>query len=202
VRVFSTYIKELESKPQECGWGKKMPFGNLMAEFSNGGGWVHDVSFSADGSKIAWVGHDSSLSVIDANNDQEVATEKTKFLPFTTVTWITQNQLVVAGHGCCPMLFAHERGKLTFLHELDVPKKNETSGNVSAMMRFRALDKKGVETDVTSAKYKHKNTITQVSIMAGDKTRVAEFSTSGVDGNLCVWNLKDLEKNIEGLKIF
>lgn len=37
-RVFSTYVKEIEEKPSETVWGKKMPFGNVMAEFSNGGG--------------------------------------------------------------------------------------------------------------------------------------------------------------------
>ena len=37
-RVFSAYIKEIEAKPEATNWGKKMPFGALMAEFSNGGG--------------------------------------------------------------------------------------------------------------------------------------------------------------------
>jgi len=30
------------------------------------GGWIHGVSFSASGEKIAWVGHDSSVSVVNA----------------------------------------------------------------------------------------------------------------------------------------
>ena len=34
-RVFSTYIKEIEERPQSTPWGSKMPFGQLMAEFSN-----------------------------------------------------------------------------------------------------------------------------------------------------------------------
>ena len=38
VRVFSSYIKDEEPKPDATNWGKKMTFGNLMAEFSNGGG--------------------------------------------------------------------------------------------------------------------------------------------------------------------
>lgn len=29
------------------------------------GGWVHDVSFSPSGDKLAWVGHDSSISVVN-----------------------------------------------------------------------------------------------------------------------------------------
>ena len=32
------------------------------------GGWVHSVCFSASGTKLAWVGHDSSISVVDAAN--------------------------------------------------------------------------------------------------------------------------------------
>ena len=44
-RVFSAYVKEMEGKPESTPWGKKMTFGNLMAEFSNGGG-IHTVSLS------------------------------------------------------------------------------------------------------------------------------------------------------------
>merc|ERR1712001_814746 len=73
VRVYSGYIREIEGKPTATAWGNRMPMGNLMTEFSNsqnGGGWVHAVSFSGDGSKLAWVGHDSSISVEDANKDK------------------------------------------------------------------------------------------------------------------------------------
>ena len=40
-----------------------------MAEFTNsllGGGWVHSVAFSSDGTRLAWVSHDGSISVADA----------------------------------------------------------------------------------------------------------------------------------------
>ena len=37
-RIFSAYIKEIEAKPSETVWGKKMPFGHCMIEISNGGG--------------------------------------------------------------------------------------------------------------------------------------------------------------------
>lgn len=37
-RVYSAYVKEIEEKPEATVWGKKMPFGQLMAEFSNGQG--------------------------------------------------------------------------------------------------------------------------------------------------------------------
>lgn len=37
-RIFSAYIKEIESKPTSTCWGAKMPFANCMFEVSNGGG--------------------------------------------------------------------------------------------------------------------------------------------------------------------
>ena len=68
-----------------------MPMGNLMTEFSNspnGGGWVHAVSFSADGNKLAWVGHDSSISVADATKDMMVMKLRIDLLPMLTLTYI------------------------------------------------------------------------------------------------------------------
>jgi actin related protein 2/3 complex subunit 1A/1B len=71
-RVFSGYIKDIEEKPTETVWGKKMMFGNLMAELSNGGGgWVHSVSFSPSGDKLVWVGHDASISVANMTGGTE-----------------------------------------------------------------------------------------------------------------------------------
>jgi len=71
-RVFSGYVKEIEDKPAPTPWGKKMPFGNCLAEYSNGsGGWVHSVAFSPSGNKLAWVGHDSSISVVDQACDRD-----------------------------------------------------------------------------------------------------------------------------------
>ena len=68
VRIFSAYIRDLEAKPSPTVWGAKMPFAQLMVEFSNsdsGGGWVHSVAFSPDGSRVAWVAHDSSIAVAE-----------------------------------------------------------------------------------------------------------------------------------------
>ena len=36
VSVFSGYIKEVDAKPTATNWGKKMSFGDLMAEFGTG----------------------------------------------------------------------------------------------------------------------------------------------------------------------
>lgn len=61
------------------------------------GGWVHDVSFSAGGDKLAWVGHDSSISVVAASNQAQIYTIKGEFLPLISCTWITNNSVVAGG---------------------------------------------------------------------------------------------------------
>ena len=108
VRVFSTYIKEIEAKPTATEWGAKMPFANLMTEFSNsptGGGWIHSVSFNSTGTRLAWVGHDSSIAVADAPSGMVMMKLKTKLLPFLTLTWIGLNKILAAGHDCVPVVF-------------------------------------------------------------------------------------------------
>lgn len=61
------------------------------------GGWVHGVSFSASGNKLAWVGHDSSISVVNAANECRMATIQGDFLPFTACVWVTENSIITAG---------------------------------------------------------------------------------------------------------
>jgi len=201
-RVFSGYIKEIEDKPAATPWGKKMTFANCMAEFSNsGGGWVHSLSFSASGDKLAWVGHDSSVSVVNAAQDMAMVSVKTEYLPFVSCVWISESSLIVAGHGCMPMLFLHD-GNLTFVSKLD---ENKEAGDqkISAMMHFRSLDKKGTTQDnnSTTLNTTHQNTISQLNIHSGNKAAVSKFSSSGTDGQLVIWDVKSLESAIAGLKI-
>lgn len=66
-RIFSAYIKEVEERPMPTPWGSKMPFGELMFESSSSCGWVHSICFSDSGSRVAWVGHDSTICLADAN---------------------------------------------------------------------------------------------------------------------------------------
>uniref|UniRef100_A0A2K6ESF2 Actin related protein 2/3 complex subunit 1A n=1 Tax=Propithecus coquereli TaxID=379532 RepID=A0A2K6ESF2_PROCO len=102
-RVFSAYIKEVDEKPASTPWGSKMPFGQLMSEFGGSGigGWVHGVSFSVSGS-------DSTVSVADASKSVQVSTLKTEFLPLLSVSFVSENSVVAAGHDCCPMLFNYD----------------------------------------------------------------------------------------------
>jgi len=205
VRIFSAWIKDIEPKPTSTPWGTKMPLGQLMTEFSNstgGGGWVHSVSFSADGNRVCWVGHDSSLTVADASKEMSKTQLKTQYLPFTSVSWVTLNSLVAVGHGCCPMLYSvDDIGKLTFVNKLDVAQKKET-GSLSAMKKFQSLDRtaRSDQSDTTLATV-HQNTITGLAIFSGDKANATAISTCGADSQLVIWNFKSLEQSIGELNL-
>lgn len=205
VRVFSAYIKDIEEAPPVTPWGTKMTLGQLQAEFPNspqGGGWVHSVNFSPDGNKICWVGHDSSINVADATKSLSVTKLRTEYLPFLSCSWITNNSIVAAGHSCIPLLFSlDQNGDIFFSAKLDTSQKKELGG-LSAMRKFQSLDRQArVETSDTSLESIHQNAITCVCLYDGGKSDATKFSTSGLDGQLVIWDLVSLEKAIQGMKI-
>ena len=207
VRVFSAFVKDVEPRPSPTEWGSKMPMGFLMKEFTNsssGGGWVHAVSFSADGSKLAWAGHDSSISVADAANDMLVMKLKTNLLPMCSLTWIRPNTIAAVGHNCVPYTFNVESDGVKLGSAMEENKKKEKSGNTSAMDRFKKMDKLGQSenNDLESKlNYTHQKQISEIRIVDGQKGNVDTFSTCSLDGKIVVWNLKTLAGQMKDLKI-
>jgi actin related protein 2/3 complex subunit 1A/1B len=136
VRVFSAFIKDIEKAPESTTWGNKFTIGNLFAEFSNsssGGGWVHDVSFSPDGTKVVWVAHDSTINIADSTKGNAVFKLRTEYLPFLSCTWVSPSAIVAAGHSCIPVLYRlNAKGELEFNGKLDNSQKKESTG-ISAM---------------------------------------------------------------------
>jgi len=201
-RIFSAYVKEVEEKPQATVWGKKMTFGNLMAEFSSGGGgWVNDVSFTASGERLAWIGHDASINVVDAANEMKLTILKTSHLPFMACSWLGQSSIIVAGHDCVPIVFLYsDDGQITFSAKLD--KEGQVQAQkFTAMRHFQNLDTRAQSDTGTSIQTTHQNTITQVCLHTGDKTGATKVSTSGIDGKIVIWDLQTLESAIAGLRI-
>lgn len=109
-RVFSAFIKGVDQRPPPSVWGERLPFGTLCGEFPTpAGGWVHGVAFSPSGDAVAFVGHDASLTIVypSAPDSPAHAVHTLRFptLPYVTLTFIREDALVAAGHGCQPILF-------------------------------------------------------------------------------------------------
>lgn len=160
----------------------------------NAGGWVHHVSFSPDGNRLSWVSHDSTISVVDAERKMTVTVLKTRYLPFLTCIWPSNNLIIAAGHDCCPMLFKYANGKLEFLEKIDKSVKRETDG-FSAMRKFKDMDKyndfnSSGNNSETTLDTIHQNTITELRVYSSSKTGVADqISTISLDGKMVIWNL-------------
>lgn len=206
-RVFSAYIKDIESQPSPTPWGNRMPMGQLMAEFKNGtqgGGWVNSVCFSTDGNKICWVGHDSTINVADATSNNAVTKLKTEFLPFLSCQWLSPTSIVVAGHSCIPLIYSVDQtNKITLAGKLDQSLKKEATG-VSAMKIFQSLDRNlRTENDDANLASIHQNAIACICIYEGDKSgAVKKISTSGLDGQLVIWDLSaGLSRSFQEMKI-
>uniref|UniRef100_T1JHP8 Actin-related protein 2/3 complex subunit n=1 Tax=Strigamia maritima TaxID=126957 RepID=T1JHP8_STRMM len=204
-RVFAADIGEMEEKLEPTVWGTKTSPNQLLQEFTNNsegsGGWVHCVSFSGSGNQLAWVGHDSSITVVDAARGLAKVSLKTEFLPFLTCTWISENSIIAAGHGCCPMLCCYDgQKKLSIVSKIDNTQKKESAG-LSAMRKFQSLDKRATTDHNDSMDTIHQNAITQVSIFSGTKANATKVCTTAVDGQLVIWNLKGIESGMANLKL-
>lgn len=203
IRVFSAYIKDIEAKPEATNWGKKMPFGQLMAEFSNGnGGWVHSVSFSPSGARVAWTAHDSSVSVVQGGDGAVPLTCTLQDLPLVTCRWLSENALVTGGHNMVPMVFDVTESSLTFMAKLDQPAAaGDEEETMSAMAKFRSMDKNATTKKADKSQTTHSNIIKQICLYSGAPDGVTKISSCGMDGKVVIWDIKSLESSIAGMKI-
>lgn len=217
-RVFSGYIKSLDDKPPASVWGKKLPFAEVLAEAgpaehtgvtgmgdaaepaagaagagkhsaAGAGGWVHGVSFSPSGERLAYVAHDSSVAVLDGPT--KLARVLLKDLPCRAVTWVTENSLVAAGYDNVPYLLSYVDSALTVQGSLDV-KTAKLARSMSAMDKFRSLDSKGTVDEAmteTSLSSTHQNAVLDMALFRGGKDAAQVLSTTGADGKLVLWDL-------------
>lgn len=125
-------------------------------------------------------------------------------LPYVTLTWISEESIIAAGHDCQPVVFSGSEAGWGLVGSLD----DTTSGggkasakpgsvgrlNSSAFNTFRNADTRGhagsgevsKDTELLTA---HQNTITSVRPYEwGAGGSVSRVSTSGVDGKLVIWN--------------
>uniref|UniRef100_A0A1B6M8N3 Actin-related protein 2/3 complex subunit n=1 Tax=Graphocephala atropunctata TaxID=36148 RepID=A0A1B6M8N3_9HEMI len=204
VRVYSAYVKDIDEPPPPTPWGSKVAIGQLLAEFHNsnfGGGWIHSVSFSGDGTRVCWVSHDASVCVADASRNNAVSKLRTECLPFLSCVWVSSNAVVAAGHGCCPMLYVvDDAGQVQFGGKLDTSTKKEAAG-LSAMKKFQSFDRNARLENDTVLDTIHQNAITCVCVYQGVKGNATRVSTSGNDGQLVIWDLQSVEGGMQGLKI-
>lgn len=196
LRVFSTFIKGVDAKPNPSIWGERLPFQTLCLDV-NLSSWIQDVKFSPDYQFVAGVGHDSSLFVVyPGSGELEVSKLdkiKTSNLPFTSVIFANNSKLVCAGYDCHPIVFegnASQGWKHTYSIDDPTKKKVNVVENQSARNMFRQMDLKGsTEQKSNTLLTIHQNTITQLKPFQYDNNGLIRFSSSGNDGKVVIFDV-------------
>jgi len=129
--VFSAFIKGVDAKPEPTVWGDRLPFGTICGEFSSpSGGWVRDVAFSPSGDVLAYVSHDSSISIVYPSGAGSPPTAhlsvRCPALPYLALTFISESSLIAAGHDCQPVVYTGSTSGWTLSHSLDDPNSSST----------------------------------------------------------------------------
>lgn len=107
-RVFSGYVKGIDERPESSAWGERLPFNTVCGEYMNdSAGWIHDVAFSPTGDVLAFVSHDSSVTIVYPSAPdqppQAMINVSTQMLPLTSLIWHGESEIIAAGHVRYPL---------------------------------------------------------------------------------------------------
>ncbi|KAL2255877.1 hypothetical protein VTK26DRAFT_2553 [Humicola hyalothermophila] len=195
-RVFSSYIKGVDARPEPTAWGERLPFNTVCGEYmNNSAGWVHSVSFSPSGDALAYAAHDSSITVVYPSAPEQppkaVITVNTQLLPFMSLIWNGEAEIIAAGYDCEAFRFRGgiDGWQLTGAVEAKGRPGMGDQREESALNMFRQMDLKGKAKDDTQLKTVHQNTITMLRPFEGSGGALRKFSSSGVDGRVVIWSV-------------
>lgn len=132
-------------------------------------------------------------------------------LPLVSLSWTSEETIVAAGHDCQPYVFAGAEGGWQCIGTLDDATAAKSGGaaragyggnssvgrlKTGAFATFRDADSRGQSsiagaspTADTKLLTIHQNTITSVRPYEGAGGDVSRVSTSGIDGNLVIWDV-------------
>ncbi|ODQ82439.1 hypothetical protein BABINDRAFT_10871 [Babjeviella inositovora NRRL Y-12698] len=198
-RVFSAYVKAIDARPGPSVWGDKFPFAAPCGDFQTEtqSGWVHDVAFSPSGDVLAFVSQDNSVNVVYPGT-AVISLQLQDSLPFTSVVFTNEGELVAAGHDCHPVVFRGDAHGWAKAYALDddtqvvierSEEEDDAYSHANALNMFKQLDLKGKVVNTSQNNngllpHIHQNTITRVRMLSD-----VHISTSGRDGKVVIFTL-------------
>ena len=195
-RVFSGFVKGVDARPEPSVWGERLPFNTVCGEYLNdSAGWIHSVAFSPSGNALAFSAHDSSVTVVYPSGPEQppkaMINVSTQLLPFTSLVWSKESEIIAAGHDCEAYRFQGSETGWQVTRSLEQKARPGIDSNreESALNMFRQMDLKGKVHDDTQLKTVHQNTIKTIRVYEGTGGAVRKVSTSGVDGRVVIWNV-------------
>jgi actin related protein 2/3 complex subunit 1A/1B len=182
-RVFSSFIKGVDARPEPTAWGERLPFNTVCGEYmNNSAGWVHSVSFSPSGDALAFAAHDSSITVVYPSAPEQppkaVLTINTQLLPFMSLLWNGEAEIIAAGYDCEAFRFQGgiQGWQLTGAVETKGRPGLGDQREESALNMFKQMDLKGKTKDDTQLKTVHQNTVTTLRPYETSGASLKKFS--------------------------
>jgi len=199
-RIHSAYTPHIDSS-EDDGFGDLWPqqheFGACLATFDQANAWVNSVAWSPNGTSIAFAGHGGTLHYVELAG-MDVKTLCTKFLPYSTIKFLSDDAIVGGGWDMNPGIYIVSNGALEFVALADVKKKTEkapakkkSQNRRAAFDMFQGMATRGTAKKSTKAfSTRHQNCITSISVDADCATK---FCTTGLDGRVLFWDLSKVE---------
>ena len=198
-RVFSSFVKGTDDRPEPSVWGERIPFNTVCGEYLNPtAGWVHGVGFSPGGDALAFVSHDSAVTVVYPSGPDQppkaVISIATQLLPFADLLWVSESEIVCAGYDCEVYRFSGDSSGWQLTGSLEAAKGGRPGmeqREESALNMFKSMDLKGRGggSEDTKLRTVHQNTINTIRSYQEGGSNVSKISTGGVDGRVVVWSV-------------
>jgi len=191
VRIFGAHIKGVDkAMPNNPFGAKAQAFGEPCVEIDSAfGGWCHAVKWSPSGNLLAFVSHDSTISFSDVSSgNPNTAVVKHNELPFIDLIFTSETTVVAVGHDANPTSFVKAGNSWKLGAKLDEASGSGASGPAkgpAALGAFKnKVDKGSTGSEVeTILSTHHQNCITKIASLGK-----GQYSTSGLDGNLAIWD--------------
>lgn len=132
---------------------------------------------------------------------------RTAFLPFLALIWTTPDTFVAAGHQLTPVMFKATKSgnaiQLECVGKVQQTEQRKEQAGISAMKKFQSLDRHAriINEEEMELDSHHQNTITAIKIHTGSKENAIKISSSSVDGQIILWDLTTLVRQMKNLKI-
>lgn len=117
--------------------------------------------------------------------------------------FVSEKLVIGVGYDCNPMVFAADgTGSWSFVRFLDEKKSASSSARYGSQLteafgKFYGSSKQGTSNDKSRAGV-HDNCINCIVPMkTSESNKITSFSTSGLDGKVVVWDLKNQEDLLE-----
>ncbi|CAF1827163.1 hypothetical protein Bca4012_029954 [Brassica carinata] len=207
-RVFSTFIKGVDTKDPKAGSPAESKFGEQILQLDLSYSWTFGVKWSPSGNTLAYVGHSSMIYFVDDVGPSPLAQSVAfRDLPLRDVLFISEKMVIGVGYDSNPMVFAaDDTGIWSFIRYIG-EKKAESSGASYSSQFSEAFTKFYGQSKATTANEAsessksrggvHDNCINAiVSLSKAGSPKVMRFSTSGLDGKIAIWDLENMEEEL------